>query len=80
MTDFESASLLDFLVAELLAERRQQVPQLGSRDEAVAILSRVKLHFTELKCSFPKHSGKKIDITKGTQYLHLFLDLNKGDV
>ena len=53
MTDFESASLLDFLVAELLAERRQEMPQLGGRDEAVAVLRHVKLHFSEMKCSFP---------------------------
>ena len=53
MTESESGSLLDFLVAELLAERRHKVPQLGGRDEAVAVLYHVKLHFSEMKCYFP---------------------------
>ena len=40
LTNIKSASLLDFLVAHLLAERRQEVPQLGGRDEPVAVLLR----------------------------------------
>ena len=52
MTESESGSLLDFLVAELLAERRHKVPQLGGRDEAVAVLYHVKLNFSEMKCYF----------------------------
>ena len=67
--------LLDFLVAELLAERRHEVPQLGRRNEAVPVLHTFSFSTNcKMKCTWktiqishePIHFSKLV--TKALQY------------